>query len=184
MIDSYDVSLIGHSSEENLLLAQRILSEKNPNDMSKSGGWFTNLPHENYRYVPYNGGVGVDQIEWLRRVVEQSAELEEKIICFSHQPVYAPNKPQSLIWNAEEILNILHHYKNTKLWLAGHDHDGQYSIDSQGIHHMVPPAPLECLYGEKAFGVMEVYSHRIALQWTGKRPTKPLAPWPSEIILS
>lgn len=181
MIDSYDVSLIGFSSEQNQQVAKDILAKNNPNDLNISGGWFTNLPVEKFRYVPYNGGVSVEQLEWLERVVARSATLDEKLICFSHQPIFAPNKPQSLIWNCEEILAILHKYQNAKLWMAGHDHDGQYAVDGTGMHHMVPPAPLECEYGEKAFGVMEVQRDRFVVHWTGKLPPAPLMPWPREM---
>ena len=36
-----------------------------------------------------------------------------------------------------------------KLWMAGHDHDGNYDAEVRGpegniIHHVVPPAPIEC----------------------------------------
>ena len=97
MIDSYDVSLIGYSSELNLKEANRILSKHNPNDLTKSGGWFTDLPFKDYRYVPYNGGVSSTQIEWLDDVIKRAQLANERVICFSHQPVYAPYKPQSLI---------------------------------------------------------------------------------------
>lgn len=177
MIDSYDVSLIGYSSPTNLASAQQILAKNNPNDLNVSGGWFKNLPVDKYRYVPYNGGVSAEQLRWLEEVVSKSAQAGEQLICFSHQPIYAPTKPQSLIWNAEELLAILHKYGNTKLWMAGHDHDGQYAIDGEGVHHLVPPAPLECEYGEKAFGVMEVFEDCIGVDWTGKLPKEPVLPW-------
>lgn len=181
MIDSYDVSLIGSSTEANNILAKDLLAKHNPNDLSKSGGWFQNLPLQNYRYVPYNGGVSHEQLDWLERVVRQSHERNENILCFSHQPVFAPYKPQSMIWNSEAILSVLHRYGNTRLWMAGHDHDGQSSVDSAGVFHLVPPAPLECEYGETAFGVMEVYPHELRMRWSGKLPLSPNNPWPSKI---
>ena len=56
-VDSYDISLLGPSSEENKKIAQDLLAQNNPNDLSISGTWFNNLPREKYRWVPYNGGV-------------------------------------------------------------------------------------------------------------------------------
>jgi manganese-dependent ADP-ribose/CDP-alcohol diphosphatase len=179
MVDSYDVSLIGSSSEANKKQAESLLASKNPNDLSKSGGWFTNLPLQNYRYVPYNGGISLEQLGWFENVVKTSASRGEKMVMFSHQPVYAPAKPQSVIWNAEDILSILRKYGNAVLWMAGHDHDGQYAVDPMGMHHMVPPAPLECEYGQKAFGVMEVHDDELLMNWTGKLPLEPTDPWPT-----
>ena len=49
MLDSYDVSMIGFSTPEHLDLAKKILKENNPNDLTQSGGWFKDLPRENYR---------------------------------------------------------------------------------------------------------------------------------------
>jgi len=66
------------------------------------------------------------------------------VVVFCHQPVYAPDKPQSVVWNAEELLDAVHASGNVVVWLAGHDHSGQYSRDKKGVHHLVPPAPLEC----------------------------------------
>ena len=181
MIDSYDVSMIGSSSEANANFAKKLLAQNNPNDLSKSGGWFHNLPLQNYRFVPYNGGVSEEQLQWLEDVIRKSSERKEKVLCFSHQPVFAPYKPQSVIWNCEDILSILHKYGNTRLWMAGHDHDGQSSIDASGIYHLVPPAPLECEYGQTAFGFMEVHDDELKMNWTGKLPLQPNNPWPERI---
>lgn len=55
-VDSYDVSLIGSSSNSNTQLAQNLLAANNPNDLTISGTWFNNLAFEERRWVPYNGG--------------------------------------------------------------------------------------------------------------------------------
>ena len=177
-MDSYDVSLIGYSSSDHLDLAKVILGKNNPNDLSVNGGWFKDLPREQFRYVPYNGGISTIQLNWLRDVLTKSEELEEKVVFFCHQPIYSPNKPQSVIWNSEDVLEVIHSFKNTCMWIAGHDHGGQYVQDKFGIHHIVPPAPLECALGESAFGDIEVFQDKFILNWTGKGPDKSLLPWP------
>jgi hypothetical protein len=45
-----------------------------------------------------------------------------------------------------------------------------YAVDSAGIHHLTPPAPLECAVGQSAFGHMSVRADRCELHWTGKLP--------------
>jgi manganese-dependent ADP-ribose/CDP-alcohol diphosphatase len=124
-LDSYDISLIGASCEENKEIAAKWLAENNPNDLSVSGGWFTGLPFEKKRWVPYNGGVSMKQLKWLDGVLEKSKQRNEKVVIFCHQPVWSPDKPNSVIWNSEDILKILWKYDNVFMWIAGHDHDGQ-----------------------------------------------------------
>jgi hypothetical protein len=113
-------------------------------------------------------------------LLEKSEKLDEKVVFFCHQPIFSPNKPQSVIWNSEEILDTIHRFKNTLAWVAGHDHGGQYVIDSNGLHHIVPPAPLECEEGGKAYGHIEVYPDKFVLNWTGSKPgEKCILPWPT-----
>jgi len=181
-VDSYDVSLIGASSTELKELSQRLLDQHNPNDLTKSGTWFNNLPFHKRRWVPYNGGVSEQQLHWLDKVLQQSYEKKEKVIVFSHQPIWAPDKPQSLIWNAEDILSVLHKRDNhVCLWIAGHDHSGQYDVDTHGIHHLVPPAPIESAVGDKTYGHIDVYDDVLKLTWHGDRPSKTIKPFPYEM---
>lgn len=169
-IDSYDVSIIGASTQENLELANSMLKEHNPNDLTVSGTWFDNLDFHRKRWVPYNGGVSQMQLNWFRRVLNYTLHNNEKVIVFSHQPIYAPDIPQSVIWNSEELLELVHEYGTVCLWMAGHDHDGQYQIDDCGVHHLVPPAPIEALPGDKTFGHIDVYNDKLVLNWNGRIP--------------
>lgn len=176
-LDAYDISLIGASSTEHLAQAHAILKAENPNDVAKSGTWFDGLPRDKFRYVPYNGGFGAQQLSWLRSTLQDAKQQGQRCIVFCHQPVFAPDKPQSVLWNAEEVLSIMRESQNVALWLAGHDHDGQYVVED-GIHHLVPPAPIECKPGETAFGTIHVFGDRLELAWVGREPSRAtLAPW-------
>jgi 3',5'-cyclic AMP phosphodiesterase CpdA len=181
-LDCYDVSLIGASSASSKQLAADLLAQHNPNDLNAGGTWFNNLPFNKRRWVPYNGGVGAEQLAWFVSVLAQSRERGEKVVVFCHQPIHAPDKPQSMVWNAEDLLAAIHHSGNVMLWIAGHDHGGQYSRDKKGIHHLVPPAPLECRAPEVAYGHMEVHPDRFTLVWQGKVPKAPLMPWPQDLM--
>lgn len=67
---------------------------------------------------------------------------------------------------------------NVALWIAGHDHDGQYSKCVDSVHHLIPPAPIECGVGEEAYGVLEVFRDRLQLAWVGREPSRPtVMPW-------
>eukprot|EP01031_Cornospumella_fuschlensis_P037617 gene37617-45695_t len=181
-VDGYDVSLIASSSDCRAALAKQIISLHNPNDLSNSTGWFKGLTKENMRFVPYNGGISHSQLAWLNDTLYKSYQNKEKVIIFCHQPIFSPNKPSSLIWNAEETLDILHQYPGTVvMWLAGHDHGGQCAIDNRGIYHIVPPAPIECELEDLAFGTVEVYNDHLKLLWMGSPPASPWHPWPQTV---
>ncbi len=192
-LDAYDKSLIGASSDLHLQQAKDLLKEMNPNDLTKSGGWFDNLPRENYRFVPYNGGLSDTQLKWFKQELEASEKEGERVVVFCHQPIHAPGKPQSVLWNAEDVKKIIrtHGARSVVCWMAGHDHDGQYSVEKLGnsgeiMHHLVPPAPIECSTEEPAaFGHMEVYPDRLKLQWTGRKPhEKYKIDWPQDMPFS
>eukprot|EP01038_Epipyxis_sp_PR26KG_P007653 gene7653-10415_t len=180
-LDSYDVSLIGYSSLDNKLQAEELLRQNNPNDLSVSGTWFNNLAFDKYRWVPYNGGLGNKQLTWLQNVLDCSKNNSENVVIFCHQPIYSIDKPSASIWNAEEIRNIIWKSGNVRLWIAGHDHDGQYNIDQHGTHHIIPPAPIERENKDQAYGHIEVFSNKLVLNWVGTKPTKTIIPWPKEL---
>lgn len=183
-LDGYDVSIVGASSEKHKDLATRLLRDNNHNDLSISGGWFTDLPRDKHRWVPYNGGIGVEQFKWIEELLTGTQDRNEQVVFFCHQPIYSPDRPKCLIWNAEEILSLLSSFSRPALWLAGHDHGGQSYIDDLGITHLVPPAPIECELGEKAFGLIDVFDDHMIMNWVGKKPREDVfRPWPDRIEL-
>lgn len=95
--------------------------------------WFNGLTYDKKRWVPYNGGISTEQLQWLKKVLKHSQIKNEKVIIFCHQPVYAPNKPQSLVWNSEEVLEVVRGSGCVKLWIAGHDHNGQVSVGGRWV---------------------------------------------------
>ena len=178
-LDAYDVSLIGASSEANRLQAAALLAKHNPNNLETSGTWFDNLPRDLYRYVPYNGGIGEAQLAWFKDTLKDAKSKDQRCIVFCHQPALAPDKPQSVLWNSEVVRREMEKSGNVALWIAGHDHDGQFNYCQDSCtYHLVPPAPIECAVGEKAYGTIEVFSDRLQLSWTGREPSRPtMLPW-------
>lgn len=183
-LDGYDVSIIGASSEKNKDLATRLLRDNNHNDLNVSGGWFNDLPRDKHRWVPYNGGIGVEQLKWIEQLLIGTEKRNERVAFFCHQPIFSPDRPKCLVWNAEEILSLLTSYSHVSLWMAGHDHGGMHYLDDFGIRHLVPPAPIECDLGEKAYGLIDVYDDHLMMNWVGKKPREDIfRPWPEKIDL-
>lgn len=186
-LDPFDVSSFNASSEAKQRQAQDLLKASNPNmaDDKKNGNWFTGLSPEDRRYVPYNGMIGVTQLRWLQDELLSATRLGERVIVFSHLPIFSRCvDPGGLMWNAEPVLEIVHLSPCVVAWVSGHDHQGGYAVDEFGVHHIIPPAPLECDEGQVAFGVLHIDEAGGSLVWRGKCPTNKLAtqdPWPTSL---
>jgi len=124
-IDSYELSTIGARTEQDKEVAGRMLSQRNPNDLTLGQKWSKNLPEHRQRWLPYNGGLTEQQLLWLDNTLKLAFDQKERVILLCHQSVFAPNRQNSLIWNSEEVLRMLWKYDNIVMWIAGHDHAGK-----------------------------------------------------------
>ncbi|KAG5049920.1 hypothetical protein JHK85_011023 [Glycine max] len=129
VLDGYDISAIGWPKDHpKRLEALKILREKNPNEDKNN---------------PVN-------MEGLER---RQQNLNRKWLSVA---IYLPLDPgaaseKGLVWNYDEIMNLIHKYNCVKVCLAGHYHRGGCSIDSRGIHHRVLEAALECPPGTNQY---------------------------------
>ncbi|XP_069510605.1 manganese-dependent ADP-ribose/CDP-alcohol diphosphatase-like isoform X3 [Ambystoma mexicanum] len=85
-----------------------------------------------------------------------------------HLPIH-PESADSvcLAWNYSEILSLLQCHKCVVAYIAGHDHDGGYCLDSCGIHHVTLQGIIETPPGSHAFGTVHVYDDRMILTGRG-----------------
>jgi manganese-dependent ADP-ribose/CDP-alcohol diphosphatase len=183
-LDPFDVSSLNASSDDKRLQAEELLMQNNPNLVGekKNGNWFTGIPLEQQRYVPYNGQISQKQLDWLASELASASSFGERVMIFSHLPVYRRCvHPSGLMWNAETVLELIQQSRNVLAMFSGHDHHGGYALDEAGIHHIIPPAPLECDLGQVAYGVLEVFERKANFKWVGKLPRggSEQDPWPS-----
>ncbi|KAL9272801.1 Manganese-dependent ADP-ribose/CDP-alcohol diphosphatase-like protein, partial [Drosera capensis] len=167
VLDAYDVSAIGWTRDHpNTLKAMAFLEEKNPNADKNSPNGLVGLDR---RFLLFNGAVGKEQLDWLDSVLQDASNSEQKVIICCHIPLDpGASSDDSLLWNYEEVMDVIHRYKCVKACLAGHDHKGGYSVDSYRVHHRVFEAALECPPGSDAFGYIDVYDDRISLVGTDR----------------
>jgi hypothetical protein len=181
LLDAYDVSVKAASSPAAALQAADCIDFMNP-----GGGIDLDLvgPPDRLRFVSWNGGIGVEQLLWLRRELDEARGASERVFVFAHLACLpCVVRPDACLFNADAVLTELHRAGPgvVQAYFAGHDHDGGYAVDSQGIHHVVPCAPLECAVGEVSYGHMAIAADGWALHWTGKTPGPPQChgPWPA-----
>ncbi|XP_030063844.1 manganese-dependent ADP-ribose/CDP-alcohol diphosphatase isoform X2 [Microcaecilia unicolor] len=123
----------------------------------------------------FNGGFGKDQLDWLDRLLTFSDENKEKVVVFGHVPIHPESKKRAcLAWNYRDALAILQAHKCVVCYLAGHDHDGGYCLDSHGIHHVTLEGLVESPPGSHAFGTVHVYKDRMVLHGRGRTTSRVL----------
>lgn len=167
VLDGYDISAIGWpQNHPKTMEAMRFLKEKNPNSDKNSP---VGLEGFERRFLMFNGGVGKEQLEWFDHVLQDATNLNQKVIVCCHLPLDpGASTSAALLWNYDEVMDVIHRYKCVKACLAGHDHKGGHSVDSHGVHHHVFEAALECPPNSDAFGFMDIYEDRISLVGTDR----------------
>lgn len=192
VLDPFEWSWVGAATPALKMAAIEAL-KRNPNlkynatkDAYLSSDWLTGLKEEEMMFVPVGGGLGPDQLIWLQQVVNNAADRNEKCIVFSHLPCYrgCTSKKECCMFNCDEVLAVLHSRPRTVVaFFAGHDHNGGYDVDVQGIHHLVPPAPIDCVVGDTAFADVTLFRDHLQFAWFGSPPPAEILarPWPTEM---
>mmetsp|Transcript_41466 Transcript_41466/g.119539 ORF Transcript_41466/g.119539 Transcript_41466/m.119539 type:complete len:362 (-) Transcript_41466:160-1245(-) len=164
ILDPFEVWLRGYDdSLDNAFLQEAIatMNKYNKNALSEDvGSWFSGLPEELHRFSPMNGGASQEQVRWLDSTLAATAAAGRRALIFTHVPLNsAASRPSTLVWNADEILSVLHKHGETVVAvIAGHDHDGGYAVDSAGVHHVTMNAALQVPSGfDSCCAVLECY---------------------------
>jgi len=115
----------------------------------------------------YNGGLGDEQIAWLKRKLAAAAKAKRRVILFCHMPVFPDNNHN--LYNDTQVLAILDRHPNVVAWLAGHRHAGSYA-SRKGVHYLTLKAMVETHFN--SFGIVKVYSDRLRLIGFGRETTR------------
>ncbi|CAK9137533.1 unnamed protein product [Ilex paraguariensis] len=167
VLDGYDISAIGWPQDHpKTMQALKFLREKNPNSDKNSPAGLVGLER---RFLLFNGAVGKEQLEWLHGVLEDATKENQKVVVCCHLPLDpGASSEEALLWNYDEVMDVIHRYNCVKVCLAGHDHKGGQSIDSHGVHHRVLEAALECPPGTDSFGYIDVFDDRLSVFGTDR----------------
>jgi len=168
VLDGYEISTIEGLNSDKTNQAVEYIKQYNPNDILTFGVcWSEGLEGTDKRYMPYNGMLGPQQMEWLGQILKSSKENQEKVIVLTHIPIH-PDAADNLclLWNYKDVLEMLESSGCVVAVLAGHDHDGGYT-HSQGIHHYTLSSPLLCGPQENAFMTVQILDNNMELSWDG-----------------
>ena len=169
ILDSYDISTIEGSQPDNTNAAINFLGQHNPNDITRFGeDWSAGLTGLEKRFMPYNGMIGEEQMNWLKSTLAEAAVKKESVIILTHVP-FCPGgcNPNNLLWNYQEVLNTMNESGNVIAVFAGHDHEGGYKLE-EGVHHITFPSPLLCKGEDAVFATIELYQDHLMFKGEGK----------------
>jgi len=168
VLDPYQIALIGHvANDPRRNEAVDTIQTMNPNvdPNGIDGDWFVGMEDAGARkrFVPYNGGLGTEQLEWLRRDLASAVEEGEKVVIMSHvilHPMACGG--YTMVWDYEEALEVIASDDAgdcVVAVLAGHDHKGGYHCDEYGVHHCTFASPLNKGEDGFAFGLVHIGSN-------------------------
>jgi manganese-dependent ADP-ribose/CDP-alcohol diphosphatase len=176
VLDAYDVNTIddrGHdpaSHEKGFAF----LEQQNKSDLRGRGSvnWLEGLQGKQKRFNPFNGGLGEDQIKWLGEELQKADAAGERVVVMSHVPMCPLGaKDVCLLWNYQEVLDVLHAHPCVVACFYGHDHEGGYRVDDAGIHHVTFQSPLNSVASgpepRRAHATVSMYSDRLELDGAG-----------------
>jgi len=164
VIDPYQISVIGLKENDKVWQkASKILMNGNPN-MNPSvynggGSWYHNIDGLQRRFVPFNGGLGQPQIEWLTKQFIEAKEQDEKCILMSHVPLHPKScDGVAMIWDFPDVVTCLQNAPSNviSVVLCGHDHKGGYYYDQDNkIHYITFQSPLNRGIDGECYGVID-----------------------------
>lgn len=152
LLDPYEHAVIGGVSDDVFSIAESILLKNHPRDWRKDRNWLNGVYGIARRFVPYNGALSKEQLDFLEGELVQAVEAGQYVVICSHIPLQPGACSSScLVWNFEQVLAILHRYaahkyqgeKGVVCVFAGHDHKGGEAVDKEGIFHITLSSPLE-----------------------------------------
>ena len=116
----------------------------------------------------YNGGVSAKQLIWLDGLLAKSQKAGERVLIFSHHPLYPPMAYTAL--NNLQILDIIGNYSCVKAIFSGHHHSGAFTYFKD-----IPVVTVEGMIETKdknSFGVVKLYDDRIVLEGQGRMTSR------------
>jgi len=119
-------------------------------------------------YHEWNGGIGNEQMQWLEKELQQAETKNLKVAIFCHYPLLPFES--HVLWNSEEMLEVLTKYHNVKLYMNGHNHAGNYTTQN-GIHFVNLKGMVET-ETENAFSIISFTDKQIEIKGFGREENR------------
>lgn len=117
----------------------------------------------------YNGALGSKQLQWIEQELEKAEKAGEKVILFCHFPILPVDN--HVLWNSEEVVELISRYSCVKAWMNGHNHAGDYA-EYKGIHFVTFKGMVDT--EESAYATMRFLGDEIIIKGRGREPDRTL----------
>lgn len=115
----------------------------------------------------WNGAMGKVQMQWLESVLAAASVNSEKVILYSHFPVYPDNVHN--LWNAEEVVALIEKYSVVKAYVNGHNHAGNYG-KKNGVHFLTMKGMVDT--EETAYSIFKISDKQLEIVGFGRESSK------------
>ena len=116
--------------------------------------------------MPWNGGVGRDQMIWLKSELIKAEKSQQKVIILIHFPAL-PQAGHNL-WNDKQMVSLLSGYSCVKAYFNGHYHPGNY-VYKNGIHYVNFDGMVDTRIN--AFATVKLTPDSIIIDGQGRQPS-------------
>lgn len=135
--------------------------------------WLERLKREGRPYAEtWNGGIGEEQLHWLKQQLADAATAGQRVIVFGHMPILAAASADwALLYNHDQVRQLVEASGNVVAYICGHEHAGGYA-EEHGVHYLTIQGMVEA--PENAYAVVTLLEDRIEVRGTGSVPSRTL----------
>jgi hypothetical protein len=127
---------------------------------------FSNL---RFNGMPWNGGIGSDQMKWLDNQLSKAQEENRNVVVMCHFSLFS--KTDHNLYNNYELFQLMNSYPCVKAYFKGHYHSGFY-LEKEGIHLVNFKGMVNTK--QNAFAVVTLTSDSILIDGDGREPDRRL----------
>lgn len=117
----------------------------------------------------WDGAIDEAQLRWIDAELIRADRQGLKVMLFNHFPLW-PENPHNL-WNAPDVIALLERHPSVKIWLDGHNHEGNYGLRA-GIHYVNMKGMLDT--EETAYATLDFFRDRVVLHGVGRQQSMEL----------
>jgi predicted phosphodiesterase len=112
----------------------------------------------------WDGAIGAAQLRWIDGKLAEADRRGLKAMLFCHFPLW-PENPHNL-WNAPEVMATIERHPSARIWLDGHNHDGNYG-EHAGVHYVNMKAMLDT--PDTSYATLDFFADRVVLHGVGRQ---------------
>lgn len=120
------------------------------------------------KLATYTGGLGAEQISWLKSELAAARAAGERAVLCCHYPLL-PVDGHSL-WDGEDVLAVVQEFKDSvAAWWNGHNHDGNYAA-RHGVHFLNFRGMVDT--PRNSYARVDIYPDRMEVTGYGREPRR------------